>query len=161
MDFINIAKSRSSVRDYNNKKVEPEKLEKILEAAHVAPTAANLQPVHLIVAQSEEGLAKIGKAANIYGASLAIIVCADHDKAWVRPFDGKQTGDIDASILTDHMMLQATELGLGTVWVCYFKPDVLRNLRFLIIWNQSIFWLSAIRMKSLPTGTVLKHSVLR
>ena len=114
MDFINIAKSRSSVRDYNNKKVEPEKLEKILEAAHVAPTAANLQPVHLIVVQSEEGLAKIGKAANIYGA-------------WVRPFDGKQTGDIDASILTDHMMLQATELGLGTVWVCYFKPDVLRK----------------------------------
>ena len=127
MDFINIAKSRSSVRDYNNKKVEPEKLEKILEAAPVAPTAANLQPVHLIVVQSEEGLAKIGKAANIYGTSLAIIVCADHDKAWVRPFDGKQTGDIDASILTDHMMLQATELGLGTVWVCYFKPDVLRK----------------------------------
>ena len=59
MDFINIAKSRSSVRDYNNKKVEPEKLEKILEAAHVAPTAANLQPVHLIVVQSEEGLAKL------------------------------------------------------------------------------------------------------
>ena len=37
---------------------------------------------------------------------------------WVRPFDRKQTGDIDATILTDHMMLQATELGLGTVWVC-------------------------------------------
>ena len=122
MDFINIAKSRSSVRDYNNKKVEPEKLEKILEVAHVAPTAANLQPVHLIVVQSEEGLAKIGKAANIYGASLAIIVCADHDKAWVRPFDGKQTGDIDASILTDHMMLQATELGLGSLW-CGVHPQ--------------------------------------
>lgn len=43
----------------------------------------------------------------------------------MRPFDRKQTGDIDATILTDHMMLQATELGLGTVWVCYFKPDVL------------------------------------
>ena len=112
MEFINIAKQRQSVRSYNNKKVEPEKLEKILEAAHVAPTAANLQPVHLIAVQSEEGLAKI-------------IVCADHNKAWVRPFDQKQTNDIDASILTDHMMLQATELGLGTVWVCYFKPDVL------------------------------------
>ena len=37
----------------------------------------------------------------------------------------KQTGDIDASILTDHMMLQATELGLGSVWVCYFNPDIL------------------------------------
>lgn len=127
MDFITIAKQRMSVRDYKETKVEPEKLEKILEAAHVAPTAANLQPVHLIAVQSEEGLAKIGKAANIYGASLAIIVCVDHNKAWTRPFDKKQTGDIDASILTDHMMLAATELGLGTVWVCYFKPDVLRK----------------------------------
>ena len=127
MDFITIAKQRMSVRDYKETKVEPEKLEQILEAAHVAPTAANLQPIRLIAVQSEEGLAKIGKAANIYGAPLAIIVCADHDKAWVRPFDQKQTGDIDASILTDHMMLQATELGLGTVWVCYFDPAVLRK----------------------------------
>lgn len=125
MDFITIAKKRCSIRSYTDQKVEPEKLEKILEAAHVAPTAANLQPVHLIAVQSAEGLAKIGKAANIYGAPLAIIVCADHNKAWVRPFDQKQTGDIDTSILTDHMMLQATELGLGSVWVCYFKPDIL------------------------------------
>ena len=94
MDFINIAKQRHSVRSYTNQKVEPEKLEQILEAAHVAPTAANLQPVHLLV---------------------------------VQPFDKKQSGDIDASILTDHMMLQATELGLGTVWVCYFQPDVLKQ----------------------------------
>ena len=125
MDFITIAKTRCSIRSYTDKKVEPEKLEKILEAAHVAPTAANLQPVHLIAVQSEDGLEKISKAANIYGAPLAIIVCTDHNKAWVRPFDQKQTGDIDASILTDHMMLQATELGLGSVWVCCFKPDIL------------------------------------
>jgi len=127
MKFIDIARQRHSVRSYTNQKVEPEKLERILEAAHVAPTAANLQPVRLLVVQSEEGLEKIGKAANLYGAPLAIIACADHDRAWTRPFDGKQTGDIDASILTDHMMLAATELGLGTVWVCYFKPDVLRR----------------------------------
>ena len=136
MDFINIAKKRHSVRSYTSQKVEPEKLEQILEAAHVAPTAANLQPVHLIVVQSEEGLAKISKAAGIYNAPLAIIVCADHEKAWVRPFDQKQTGDIDASILTDHMMLQATELGLGTVWVCYFKPDVLREEFQLPDWRM-------------------------
>ena len=125
MEFINLAKQRSSVRSYTGKKVETEKLERILEAAHVAPTAANLQPVHLIAVQSKEGLEKIGKAANIYGAPLAIIVCADHNKAWVRPFDNKQSGDIDASILTDHMMLEAAELGLGSVWICYFKPDVI------------------------------------
>ena len=127
MDFITIAKERCSIRSYTEKTVEPEKLERILEAAHVAPTAANRQPVRLLVVQSQEGLEKIGMAANIYGAPLAIIVCADHEKAWIRPFDQKQSGDIDASILTDHMMLQATELGLGTLWVCYFKPDVLKR----------------------------------
>ena len=127
MEFLSIAKQRFSVRSYTSQHVEPEKLEKILEAARVAPTAANLQPIRLIVAQSEQSLAKIGKAANIYGAPLAIIVCADHEKAWVRPFDNKRTVDIDASIVTDHMMLQATELGLGSVWVCYFKPDVLKK----------------------------------
>lgn len=152
MDFITIAKQRMSVRDYKETKVEPEKLEQILEAAHVAPTAANLQPIRLIAVQSEEGLAKISKAANIYGAPLAIIVCADHDKAWVRPFDQKQTGDIDASILTDHMMLQATELGLGTVWVCYFKPMFCtRNLTSRPTWSRSTFWLSAIPMKEPAT----------
>lgn len=127
MDFITLAKQRCSVRQYTAQPVEPDKLNQILEAAHIAPTAANLQPVHLLVVQSKEGLAKLGKAANLYGAPLAIVVCADRAKAWVRPFDGKQTGDIDASILTDHMMLQATELGLGSVWICYFKPDVLQK----------------------------------
>lgn len=125
MNFIDTAKKRFSVRNYADRPVEPEKVRLILEAAHVAPTAANRQPVRLIVVQSREGLEKIGKAANIYGAPLAIIVCADHNRAWVRPFDKKNTCDIDASILTDHMMLQATELDLGSVWICYFKPDVI------------------------------------
>ena len=127
MNFIEIVKNRYSVRSYKDKKVEEEKLRQILEAAHAAPTAANLQPVRLIVVQSREGLEKIGKGANIYGAPLAIIICTDCRKAWMRPFDKKQTVDIDASILTDHMMLQATELGLGSVWICYFKPDIIRN----------------------------------
>lgn len=127
MDFLELAKKRYSVRGYLDKQVEPQKLDQILNAAHAAPTAANRQPVRLIVVQSQEGLEKIGKGANIYGAPLAILVCADHSKAWVRPYDQKQTCDIDASILTDHMMLAATELGLGSVWICYFKPDVIRK----------------------------------
>lgn len=125
MNFLDIAKTRYSVRSYKDKRVEKEKLEQILEAAHVAPTAANLQPVRLLVVQEKEGLDKISEAANIYSAPLAIIVCSDHLIAWKRPFDNKQTTDIDASIVTDHMMLEATELGLGTVWVCYFKPDII------------------------------------
>lgn len=127
MDFLTLAKKRYSVRAYTEQKVEKEKLEAILEAAHVAPTGANRQPQHLIVVQSDEGLNKIGKAANIYGAPLVIIVCSDTSKTWTRPFDGKKLTDIDASIITDHMMMEATELGLGSVWVCYFKPDVLKD----------------------------------
>ncbi len=74
MEFLELAKRRYSARSYSGKKVEPEKLDYILQAAHVAPTAANLQPVHLIVVQEEDGLEKLGKGANIYGAPLAVIV---------------------------------------------------------------------------------------
>jgi nitroreductase len=127
MDFLELAKKRYSVRKYEPKKVEEEKLLKILEAGRVAPTAANLQPQRIIVVQQKEGFDKLDKCARTYGAPLALIVCADHDVSWKRPFDNKDTSDIDASIVTDHMMLQATELGLGTVWICYFNPAVLRE----------------------------------
>lgn len=115
MEFIQIVKKRYSCRSYKKDKVEEEKLDLILEAAHVAPTGANRQPHQLLVIKSEEGIKKLSKAADIYGAPLAIVVCADESKAWKRPYDGKRLTDIDASIVTDHMMLQATELGLGTV----------------------------------------------
>lgn len=127
MDFLELAKTRYSVRKYEETKVEEEKLLKILEAGRIAPTAANGQPQRLIVIQEKEGLENLKKAANAYGAPLAIIVCSDHSATWKRPFDGKDTADIDASIVTDHMMLEATKLGLGTVWVCYFDPAIIRK----------------------------------
>ncbi|CAA7602149.1 Putative nitroreductase TM1586 [Acididesulfobacillus acetoxydans] len=125
MDFLQLAKTRCSVRKYLPRKVEREKLLKILEAGRIAPTAANMQPQRLLVVEEEDGLAKLRKAANIYDAPLALIICSDRQIAWKRPFDGKTTVEIDAAIVTAHMMLEATELGLGTVWVGYFKPDVI------------------------------------
>lgn len=127
MDFLSLARRRYSVRSYTGQKVEPEKLALILEAAHVAPTGGNRQPQRLIVVQSEDGLAKLGKAAALYRAPLAILVCSDSDQAWTRPFDQKKLTEIDASIITDHMMLQATDLGLGSVWICKFDPDIVRS----------------------------------
>lgn len=126
MEFLELAKKRASVRSYQAKPVEEEKLNKILEAARVAPSAKNQQPWRLIVVRSAEGYQKLSKAANTYGAPVAVIVCADRNSAWIRPFDGKSSADIDASIATDHMMLQAEELGLGSVWIGYFDPSVLR-----------------------------------
>lgn len=160
MNFLEIAKSRYSVRSYSDKRVEQEKLDKILFAAHVAPTAANLQSVRLIAVQSDEGLNKIGKAANIYGAPLAIIVCSEHNKAWTRPFDGKQTVDIDASILTDHMMLEATELGLGTVWICYFKADIIKR-EFDLPNNLEPINILAVGYSNEPPADPERHSTQR
>ncbi len=126
MNFLELAQKRRSVRSYTEQKVESEKLDGVLKAASAAPTAANLQPVRLIAVQSDEGLGKIGRAADIYGAPLAIIVCADTEMAWKRPYDGKSTSDIDAAIVTCHMMMEAAQQGLGSVWICYFRPDILR-----------------------------------
>ena len=127
MELLDIMNERFSVRKYVDKPVEPEKLIKFKYAyANFAlPPISTF--VKLLVVLSPESLEKLGKAANIYGAPVAVIVCADKTKAWKRPFDGMQTTDIDASILTDHMMLEAVEQGLGTVWICYFKPDVLKE----------------------------------
>ena len=65
--------------------------------------------------------------ASLSGSSpCAIIVCADTGQAWERKYDGKVIGDIDASIVTDHMMLCAASLGLDTLWICMFKPEAVR-----------------------------------
>lgn len=127
MDFIELAAKRFSARKYTAEKVEPEKIQKILEAGRLAPSACNNQPVKLIVIESSEGLKKLKKGANTFDAPLAVIVCSNSDECWTRPCDRKTSGDIDASIVTDHLMLQATELGLGSVWVCNFNPAVLRE----------------------------------
>ena len=133
MDFLKLVRARYSVRQYQNRPVEPEKVEQLLEAAQAAPTAANCQPVRLLVAGMGDALStwfdgrrRLAGAAELYGAPLAVVVCADRSRAWKRPFDGKQTTDIDASILTDHMMLAASALGLGSVWICYFQPEAVK-----------------------------------
>lgn len=127
MDYLEMAKRRYSVREYQEKAVEKEKVEKILMAAHVAPTANNQQPVHILAVQSQEGLKKLAKGARFYDAPLAFVVCADPSKAWTRKYDGMNSAYIDASILTDQMMMEAQDLGLGTLWICWFKPQVIRE----------------------------------
>jgi len=127
MSFIDLAKKRYSTRNFLPTPVSDADLQLILEAARVAPTAKNLQPQRLLVIRSSDGLQKLQKGARVYGAPLVIITCADHRLSWKRPFDRKDHADIDASIAQDHMMLQAAELGLGSVWICWFDPQVIRR----------------------------------
>ena len=126
-DFLKLAKKRYACRKYFDKQVEPEKLARILEAGRVAPTGANRQPQRLVVIQSKEGMERLARCTRDFGAPLAVIVCADTSEAWTRKYDDKMIGDIDASIVTDHMMLAATSLGLDTLWICMFKPEAVRE----------------------------------
>ncbi len=127
MDFLFLAKKRYACRKYRPVKVEPEKLAYVLEAGRVAPTGANRQPQRLVVVQSPEGMERLARCTRDFGAPCAIIVCADTAEAWTRRYDGKQIGDIDASIVTDHMMLAAAAQGLDTLWICMFKPECVRE----------------------------------
>ena len=126
MDFLSLAKKRYACRKYAPAKVEQEKLDIILEAGRVAPTGANRQPQRLIVVRSQEGMERLARCTRDFGAPCAVIVCADTGEAWTRKYDGKAIGDIDASIVTDHMMLAASALGLGSVWICYFQPEAVK-----------------------------------
>ena len=76
MDFLKLVRARYSVRQYQNRPVEPEKVEQLLEAAQAAPTAANCQPVRLLVAETPDGRRRLAGAAELYGAPLAVVVCA-------------------------------------------------------------------------------------
>lgn len=126
-DFVTLATERFSARSYTDKKVEEEKIDLILEAGRLAPTGCNKQGERLYVVSSEDGMEKLKSACNTYGAPIAIVVAMKKDGSWVRPIDGKCLIDIDAAIITDHMMMAATDLGLGSCWICNFNPDVLKR----------------------------------
>lgn len=126
MRFSQLITRRYSVRNYKSTPVENYKLEQVLGAARLAPSAVNFQPWHFIVVTQPENLAKIHLTYHrewFRTAPVIIIACADHSLSWKRSFDGKDSAEIDVAIAVDHMMLQAADLGLGTCWVCNFDTQ--------------------------------------
>jgi len=127
--FAALASGRFSVRQFTAAPVAPEKVEALKEMIRIAPTAANMQPHRVKVITSPEDLAKIDECSPCrYEAPLVLLVCYDRTGDWVRPFDDARSGLIDASVVATHLMLLATDLGLGTTWVMWFDPEVLREL---------------------------------
>ncbi len=123
MDFAELAETRYSVRSYSDRKVEPAKVRLIMRAASLAPTAKNCQPLKILVIQGDEAREKLKKCTVChYEAPLAFIIFYDRDQCYGRSFDGKISGDVDASIVTTHMMLQAADVGVGSCWVLNFDP---------------------------------------
>jgi len=126
MNFLELASKRYSVRDYENKPVDKEKLLYILEAARLAPSAVNFQPWNFVVFTDPEKLKLIHDIYPrewIKTAPVMIMALGDHNLGWHRKSDGKDYTDVDVAIAIDHMMLAATEQNLGTCWICNFDFD--------------------------------------
>jgi nitroreductase len=124
MNFRELAAERYSVRRFKSKPVEQAKIDLVLEAARLAPTAAIKQPPRRLVITGEEAMAMVDNCTSCrFDAPLVFLVGYDADECWVRgKYDGAKSGEVDASIVTTHMMLQAADIGLGTTWVMHFDP---------------------------------------
>ncbi len=128
MEFLQLAKERYSMRKFSDRKIEKEKLDLILEAGRISPTAVNFQPQRILVIDSEENLAKLKSCTPYhFHAPLALLVCYDSTVSWKRSYDNKDMGEVDSSIVATQMMLEAVELGLGSTWVGHFDPVCIRT----------------------------------
>jgi nitroreductase len=131
MEYSELIAKRYSVRAYRPDPVEDGKLQAVLEAARLAPTAANRQPIQLVVmntAGREEEIRKIYRRPWFVQAPLVIAVCAISSQAWVRESDRFNARLIDAAIVADHLILAATNLGLGTCWIAAFNVEAARDV---------------------------------
>ena len=125
MEFREVIKNRYSCKKFNGEKVAPEKIEAILEAGRVAPTAKNLQEQHIYVVQSEEMLAKIDALTPCrYNAPTVLVVAFDKNNVFTYPGEKRDSGVEDATIVATHMILAAEDEGVDSCWVNFFDPDM-------------------------------------
>lgn len=124
MQFEELVKNRYSCRKFSDLAVESEKLNAVLEAGRLAPTATNAQPVSVLVLKSEDALNKLRALTRMtYNANTVLVVCYDTNVSWKASNynDNFDAGDMDASIVTTHMALAAKSVGLDTLWARAFN----------------------------------------
>ena len=130
MSFFELAKARYSVRSFLDTPIEEEKLNLILEAGRIAPTACNNQPQKIYVAKSAEARNKLASVCHCtFDAPVILVVCYDRTRDWKNKLQpGYESGETDAAIVCTHMMLQAAELGIGSCWVGYFNAQAVSDV---------------------------------
>lgn len=133
MNFLELAQNRYSERYFSSKKIEQGKLDKILEAGRVVPTACNYQPQRFYLIRSEDGLEKLKTVTHFhYNVPLMILVCYDIREVWKNPGDryyqNYNSGEQDASIAATTMMYEAEELGIHTIWIRGFDSKTVVDI---------------------------------
>ena len=130
-NFLELAKERYSCRNLTDKAIEPEKIDRILQAAISAPTAKNLQPYKIwkiSSAEAKEKIQQVVKFPFVKESAIIFVIGAKKDDTFVRPFDNKNFAEIDAAIVATHLMLAIQAEGLGTTWVGNFDAPKLQEL---------------------------------
>lgn len=130
MRFLELARTRVSVRGYADRPVDEAALEQVLEAGGLAPSACNLQPWHIIVVRDpvqRRALSAAYARSWFSEAPVILALCVEPTAAWKRS-DGKNYVDVDGALAMDHMTLCAADLGLGTCWIGAFDPHVARQV---------------------------------
>ena len=126
MEFKEVIRKRYSCKSFSDRPVEKEKLDAVLNAGRLAPTAKNLQEQHIYVVQSEEALAKIDAATPCrYSAPTVLVVAFDKTNVFTYPGEKRDSGVEDATIVATHMILAAADEGLDSCWINFFDPDKL------------------------------------
>ncbi len=158
--FFELAKTRYSVKGFDGRPVPPEKLQQILEAGNVAPTAKNNQPQRIYVIQSEEALEKARALTPCtYNASTVLLFTYDQDEVFLYPgAEMVSSGAEDVAIVATHMMLQAQDLGIGSCWVNFFEPAKAKEL-FALPEKEVPVLLMPFGYPAEGVGPLEKHSI--
>ena len=128
MDFLKLCADRYSVRSFSDTPIPDEVLNRILEAGRLAPTAMNLQPQRIFVIRSEEALAKMRTVKKCYGAGTVLMICGDTEVACNRPKVDHCMAEMDCTIVTTQMMLEAQSQGVGSCWICAFDVPAMAKV---------------------------------
>ena len=158
MEFKEVVKSRYSCKKYSDRQVEAEKLNVILEAGRLAPTAKNLQEQHVYVLQSAEALAKIDAVTPCrYGAPTVLVVAFDKNNVFTYPGGKRDSGVEDASIVATHMILAAADEGVDSCWINFLDPDKLAEALGLPE-NEEVLMVMDLGYAAEGAGPLANHS---
>ena len=129
MEFKELIEKRYSCRSFTDEKIKPSELKEILEAGRHAPTACNFYPINIYVVEDKELLEKLKAATRFtFNSKTILVICYNSEVSWHRGNDGKDHGDIDAAIVTTHMMQRAFDLGIGSCYVCSMKENLCKEI---------------------------------
>ena len=158
MEFKAVVQNRYSCKKYSDRPVEAEKLNAILEAGRLAPTAKNLQEQHVYVLQSAEALAKVDAITPCrYGAPTVLVVAFDKNNVFTYPGGKRDSGVEDATIVATHMILAAADEGVDSCWVNFLDPEKLAQALNLPE-NEEVLMVMDLGYAAEGAGPLANHS---